>query len=260
MKICICTTHSIKDKYSGGVNRILEMSRKITEKEMVEIIIVDADHNYYYAVTNGELISFPLPLYISLMSKANVLQYLIKQTIGRLIAPPYEFSHVSPFLNAFLIIKLGYVFSIYKFDVLQAEFPSAMGICLLFKKIFRKNIPLIYSEHNIEYIRVARQNCKKFFCYILRKLEEYYWVVADKVVVVSQLDKQTLLDANVEFNKVILLPNAVDCRYFVRSQGPNEIRNKMQLLYPTLIYHGSFDYVSNKEAADIIISNILLNY
>jgi len=257
MRICICTTHNIKDKFSGGVNRILEMSQKVTRKNGVEVIIVDADHKTYYILANGELTSIPLPSCITFVSKVNTFQYFIKQTIGRLIAPPYEFSHISSCLNFFLLIKLRYLSSLYEFDVLQAEFPSAMGICLLYKKIFRKRIPLVYSEHNIEYIRVTRQNCGRFFCSVLRKLEEHYWNVADAVIVVSQLDRQTLLDCSIAPNKIILLPNAVDCESFVHSQISKEIRDKMLLSYPTLVFHGSFDYVSNKEAADIILSKIL---
>ncbi|MCQ1535096.1 glycosyltransferase family 4 protein [Methanosarcina sp. KYL-1] len=250
--ICICTTHSLQDKYSGGVNRITEMAKKLSECN-VDVYIVDGNRNNYYHAEKAALNEFPYPSYVKLFYVFNIFLFIFRKSIGCLIGPSHELSHILSEYNIFMLVKLFYVTKVENIDALQGEHPSGMGVCAKISKIF--GLPSVFSEHNVEWIRIERQGANKIFTKILQSLELKYCRKSNVIIVVSEVDKNFLISNGVSKEKIQVVPNSIDCNIYVPS-GPN-VRMEFSLDAITLIFHGTLDYVSNKEAVELISKNIM---
>ena len=120
------------------------------------------------------------------------------------------------------------------------------------------SIPVVLTEHNIEYLVYKRFSDKSPF-YIkslldidilkLKKIEEEKWAKADAVVSVSNEDKKVIEKKN---NKVFVVPNGVDViKFKVKSE-----KLKVEGGEKTILFIGDFKWVENIDAARMILRDI----
>ncbi len=121
-------------------------------------------------------------------------------------------------------------------------------------------IPVILTEHNIEYLVYKRFRDKSPF-YIkslldidilkLKKIEEEKWAKADAVVSVSNEDKKVIEKKN---NKVFIVPNGVDVQKFNPAKGGAKFKNNSREM--TILFIGDFKWIENRDAAEFILKDI----
>lgn len=138
------------------------------------------------------------------------------------------------------------------FDVIHAE------TFYIMPHIETSSIPIFLVEQTIEY-KVYQHfvNSLPFFIRPLfmldikklKKAEQYYWKKALLVGGVSEADKKEVQSLEPSINPVII-PNCAGDEMFV------EELTKKDLLNPTILFIGNFDWLQNTEAVTILVEKI----
>jgi len=121
------------------------------------------------------------------------------------------------------------------------------------------NIPVVLVDQTIEY-QVYRHYVHHAAPFFLRPLlnldvsklkhwERYYWRQADKVIAVSEEDRQEMLKLEPELN-VSIVPNGVNLDFFAKNTS-------WRTNQPTILFVGNFHWLQNTEAAEVLIKEIL---
>jgi glycosyltransferase involved in cell wall biosynthesis len=168
-------------------------------------------------------------------------------------------SEVSLFtsVDPYLIVKLLFVCKREKIDLIQCEFPSTTLSSLIVKKII--DVPIVYDAHNIESERMkSNGDVSSIYLAVVRLLELVSCERCDSVFVVSEADRRTLLSWNIPSDKVHLMPNSVDLTKFSPLVDGTAVRHKHNLDNAfAIIFHGFLSYPPNREAAQLLATNVL---
>lgn len=132
-----------------------------------------------------------------------------------------------------------------KFDLIHAETFYVMS-----NISSNVNIPKLLVEQTIEY-RVYQSYVSSISNFLLKKLlsvdvakikkwETYYWRVADKVIAMSEKDKE-VMKMEIRSRDIDVVPNGVDTESFFNIKK-TEIKRK------TVLFIGNFKWIQNKEA------------
>lgn len=138
------------------------------------------------------------------------------------------------------------------YDLIHAETFYAMP------HIPKTNLPVVLVDQTIEY-KVYDHYVKHTALFFLRPLlaidvaklkywERYYWRQADKVIAVSQKDRQEMLAVEPSLD-VEIVPNGVNLDLFKKKtswSGQN----------PIVMFMGNFNWLQNTEAAQTLIDKI----
>ncbi len=141
-----------------------------------------------------------------------------------------------------------------EYDLIHAETFYAMP------HIPKTNIPVVLVDQTIEY-KVYQHYVEHTAPLVLRPLfnidvlklkywERFYWRQADRVIAVSEADKQEMLKLEPRL-KVDIVPNGVNFDLF------NQRKNSWKTDHPTLLFVSNFNWLQNTEAAHILIRDIL---
>src|SRR3989344_3439889 len=129
-----------------------------------------------------------------------------------------------------------------KFDLIHVETFYVM------QNLTKTSIPIVLTEHNIEYLVYKRfRDEAQFYVRLLldidilklKKIEEEKWEKASAVVTVSNEDKKVIEKKN---NKVFVVPNGVDVNKFQISNHKFQITNNKK----TILFIGDFKWVENR--------------
>lgn len=120
------------------------------------------------------------------------------------------------------------------------------------------NIPTILAEQTIEYLgyqdytKQANPLIRPLLAIDVAKIkywERYYWGKADKLITMSQEDKE-FIEQELHTNlNISIVANGVDLEYFAKTK-----KNLPQA--PTVLFVGTFKWLPNKEAVDFIVEKI----
>ena len=117
-------------------------------------------------------------------------------------------------------------------DLIHLNFAYAGSYTHLFH-----GIPVLLEEHNVEYDVVKRSGSHEDY-EDLRNFEQDLWRSVDHCIAVTQRDFEMMAET-IPAQKISLLPNGVDTRYFQPSPNPGELK---------LIFIGTLDYPPNQQA------------
>lgn len=118
------------------------------------------------------------------------------------------------------------------------------------------SIPVVLVEHNIEYLAYERFVDKtKFFIkplllldvLKLKRIEEYYWKKATKLVAVSAIEKNLMIRKDVS-----IIPNGVDLEKFKFQEIDSKFLEKQK----RILFIGDFKWMQNRDTAVFIIKEI----
>lgn len=124
---------------------------------------------------------------------------------------------------------------------------------------FLTKVPYCLTEHNAEYVRWKRMGRNN--SYILKKFEKLCCMYSDKIISMSDVDKQLIHRLGVDIGKIVTIPNGFDNDKFKPNPSKrNEIRKKLNVSNetPVILFTGSLDYTPNYQAVQII-HDILLD-
>ncbi len=139
----------------------------------------------------------------------------------------------------------------------QAEFPAYARPLLRARRLLGGIVAIV--EHNVEYKRLAGQHpdLPQPSAAWLRDLEVGLCSEVDRVVTVSNVDRETLLHDGVPPDKVRVIPHGVDLRAFTSCRGESRQRLGLDPGCPLLVYHGVYLYPPNMEAILVLAGEIL---
>jgi len=83
----------------------------------------------------------------------------------------------------------------------------------------------------------------------IKNWEKYYWKKADKLIVMSEEDKDFVAQEIKNTKKIAVVENGVDVAWFdeKKTQKPDQ---------PTVLFVGTFNWLPNREAVDFLVSQV----
>lgn len=140
-------------------------------------------------------------------------------------------------------------------DVIQIEGSVSSALITLFvNRIFRK--PIIVDCHDaFQALSIKYQNPLRKILEIF--LEKTTYKHAELILAVSEKEKDFLVRNGIPHDRIVVIPNGVDTEAFRPSMENTKVRARYDLKHSyTVVFVGNMEYSPNKEAADLITSNI----
>lgn len=164
-------------------------------------------------------------------------------------------ARIAQFFNPFFIFRSVKILKKEKPKFIQIEFIWHGFHAIILKYI--TGIPFVVDEHNVEYLRFKRTGSK--LTPFLKIYEKIVCSAAKKILCVSELDKQQLIKLGIEHNKILIVPNGVNCKEFSTHKISKKIIRQESNLKnkPAILFFGQLDYKPNIEAVDIIYYKIM---
>ncbi len=152
-------------------------------------------------------------------------------------------------------------------DVIQAELLWTAPAALWLRKRLSASpkgvkgcVPVVLMQENVEYQKFVRLGLTSPFLRVIKWLEGWACRAADRVVALSEVDRDFMIDLyGVPPERFALIPHGVDPDLFdYRPEGAAEARNKLGLAadVPILTFVGKLDYIPNVRAVEYIAERI----
>ncbi len=139
-----------------------------------------------------------------------------------------------------------------KYDLIHSE------TFYMMPHIPKTDIPILLVEQTIEYLGYESFAKSAFFLlkpflYIdifkIKMWEKYYWNKADKIITMSQNDKNFIASFIKDPTKIDVVVNGVDINWFSQKK-----RNEPKT--PTILYVGTFKWLPNIEAIEFLVQKV----
>ncbi len=228
--------------HSGGQVRMYNLLKALSKNHKITLfsfIRNEEEQNYIHSL------SFLSDIHLVMRGKGRQVKYVVK-ALGNfpLLLATYDNRVVQEEIKKELARKTYDLVHIEPFYV----FPSLPPLSL----------PLVVSEHNIEY-DIYQQNAEKMrlpflkpFAYFdavkVKIWEEIIWQKAKQVTAVSTEDAQVISTATKKETQVV--PNGVDTKRFVYKE------RKFAKEHPTCLFVGNFLWAPNTEAVRKLLVDI----
>ncbi|UCB60250.1 MAG: glycosyltransferase family 4 protein [Candidatus Bathyarchaeota archaeon] len=142
-------------------------------------------------------------------------------------------------------------------DIIHCELLWSAFAGVFLKTRFKK--PLLLVQHNVESLKF-KQMGKMAYYRFLRKIERFCCEKADKIVVVSEVDKNSLLTLyNLPEDKISVVRNCVNPDIFKFNQQDRDfVRRKFEVDNETIVitFVGKLDYFPNAVAVKNIAEQV----
>lgn len=245
MKILMLTPYLPYPLLSGGQIRTYNLLKKLTTKHEItlfSLIKTEAERQF-------------IPEIAKYAKKVKVFKRSEKpftlRNIFKTAASSYPFlvvrNHVPEIINA-----IHQELSSNKYDLIHAE------TFYMMPHLPATHIPIILVEQTIEYL--GYESYAKRAPLFLRPLlhldinkikrwEKYYWKMCNKLIVMSEDDKQFISRQINQSEKIEVVSNGVDIQWFAnkKRQLPKE---------PTILSVGTFKWLPNVEAVTFLVEKI----
>ena len=143
-------------------------------------------------------------------------------------------------------------------DVIQAELLWTAPAALWLRR--RLGVPVVLMQENVEYQKFVRFGMTSPFLKALKWLEGWACRAADRVVALSEVDRDFMIDLyRVPRERFALIPHGVDPDLFdYRPEGAAAARRALGLEtnVPILTFVGKLDYLPNIRAVEYIAGRI----
>ncbi len=143
-------------------------------------------------------------------------------------------------------------------DAIQAELLWTAPAALWLRK--RLGVPVVLMQENVEYQKFVRLGLTSPFLRTIKWLEGWACRAADRVVALSDVDQQSMIDLyGVPAERFTLIPHGVDPGLFdYRPEGASAAREKLGLgpEVPILTFVGKLDYIPNIRAVEYLAERI----
>jgi glycosyltransferase involved in cell wall biosynthesis len=139
-------------------------------------------------------------------------------------------------------------------DVIQAELLWTAPAALWLRR--RLGIPVVLMQENVEYQKFVRFGMTSPFLRVVRWLEGWACRSVDRVVALSEVDRDFMIDLyGVPKDRFSLIPHGVDPYLFdFRQEGADAARQALGVGadIPLLTFVGKLDYIPNVRAVEYI--------
>ena len=240
-KILIITVHPLYPISHGGIVRVIEEAKFLTNNGIEVHLVGNSTKKSYLEIveniTGAKAYSFSILTYLT----SGILSKFGLFTIGWIN-------------NSFIRWDINKLVKKIKPDIIQVEFiHTAHQVSIISKKF---NIPLIISEHNVEYIKLSIE--KQGYITKFKLMEKNICNSANYITTVSEKDKEELIRIGVN-RPIKTIPNGVD---YQRFQIETDVRDRLRQKYGiqkddiVLIFHGTLNYNPNITANELLKNQI----
>jgi glycosyltransferase involved in cell wall biosynthesis len=219
------------------------------------VFLITGDWGRYYEFRNGSATEkyFPLPIRLS-----GVSGMMLRKRLLRTGVPINEAYIYQSLFDRGYFVRLMYLALRYRIILYQAEFPAYAQACVWVNRILPGKTLLV--EHNVESDRIKAQ-------YPEVSSQTYEWLrdqevglcnQVDRVVAVSQPDRELLIGYGVDPDKVHVIPHGVDLGAFDKDYEFS-LRDAYGVSADTriILYHGIYSYAPNLESIRLLAKEIL---
>jgi len=252
--IVIITRGDLEPADHGAAVKIMETARGLSRNDR-EVAVVTDSRAHYWRCSDGDCKRIKLPAWLRLLARPLALVKLD------------HYTRDLPESNAFLYLPLSdgsffwralYAGGKVKAGVFQAEFPAYASPCLEAAAV--RGACVVLVEHNVEYQRMRDQIPELTADQYgrLRAIEIELCNRSDAVVCVSDNDRATLAGDGVHPGLLHTIPHGIDLASFAAA-APLPVRERFGVPdgEPLLVYHGTFAYPPNRDALNIVATEIL---
>lgn len=221
------------------------------------VCLVTDHRDRFYRYRDGERVSVRYPLWLSLVGP---WRWRLRRGLRAAGIPAEETSLYGALRDWSLDLRAAYVAARYGMRVFQAEFPAYARVCLWVRSL-RGGLTILV-EHNVEFERLREQfdQLTAEGYAFLRQTEIFLCNQVDRVVAVSERDRECLVRQGVDATRVHVIPHGVDLAAFDAAAGlPHTLLRQWGVASgrPLLVYHGTYRYPPNLEAMRILADEIL---
>lgn len=242
MKILVVSAVLPYPLHSGGQIRMYNLLKRLSRRHSITLVsFIRSDEERTYL----KKLSFCESVHVVVRGRAWQPSYVLRATFGK-----YPFL-LSTYDNARMRILLDQILSRKTYDLVHLEPFYVMP------SIPKFSIPLVISEHNIEY-EVYESYVHHFPIPFLRpflswdvgklrRWERNAWKKAQGLTAVSREDASTI--GSYSSCPVEVVPNGVDLPAF-------PFRKPIKRKNPTIVFVGNFRWYPNRDAANMLIKTI----
>lgn len=245
MKILMLTPYLPYPLMSGGQTRSYNLIKNLSNKHEITLFsLIKSDHEKKY-----------IP---------ELKKYCHKVAVFKRSRTPWTFRNIlltgfGPY--PFLVIRnlasdeklsVAEELANEKYDLIHAETFYVMP------HIPKTNIPILLVEQTIEYLVYKHYVEEQAPFYLrpflwidvfkLRFWETHFWRQAERVVAMSESDKQ-LMNNLTQGLKIDIVPNGIDIKYF------SAVKRKQEST-PKILYVGNFKWLQNIEAVEALVNEV----
>jgi len=235
-KILVLAPFNLFPPAHGGSTTVYYLIRDISKNNRVFVLL-----NYLHTLRGK----------IDLAHQNLQIQYCPESVFNRLGAK-------LTLLNLHYFAKAYEIAKNFDMDVIHCEILWTAFAGIFLKNKFRK--PLLLVAHNVEYLKFKSMGAPKFLTFFLKKIEGIACRSADKIAVVSKIDKDHLIKLyNIQDDRIEIISHNPDLNVFkYNEQGAEAIKRKYAIDGRSVIltFVGNLEYAPNKNAVMYISERI----
>ncbi|MDT8438434.1 MAG: glycosyltransferase family 4 protein [Wenzhouxiangellaceae bacterium] len=213
-----------------------------------EVLLLTDRRDCYWCYRNGEREQRRFPWWLRLLGWPRAFNLL------RLMARGLPYSNAFlylPLVDRGLHARLMWLLARHPVEVVQGEFPAYAHPAVWAQRLFGTGALMV--EHNVEYRRIAEQvpELGEAGRQLLKTTEIELANACERVVAVSDNDRELLIQASVRPGRIQTIPHGVDLDAFERADTV-DLRAKYSIAddHAVLVYHGIYSYPPNLEAVE----------
>ncbi|MEM1080467.1 MAG: glycosyltransferase family 4 protein [Pseudomonadota bacterium] len=210
------------------------------------VLLVTDQRHHYWDYQHGDRVRKRFPLRMRLPGWPRRLNE------ARLMAkglPQSDCFLYRPLVDRGLHLRLLWLINRYPVEVVQGDFPAYAHPAIWASIMFGTRSVLV--EHNVEFRRMAEQlpDLSPVAAVWLQHQEVSIANACDRVITVSERDREQLVQAGVSAGHMQTIPHGVDWAAFDRAEAKN-VRTAFGLDQDqaVLVYHGTYSYPPNLDA------------
>jgi glycosyltransferase involved in cell wall biosynthesis len=257
-RVAVVSRADIFPANHGGAVKIVKTAKYLSF-HYDEVLVITQSRYDYYVFRNGEVSQCAYPL-IARLAFWIPFSYLWRK-IDSTGVPQSERFLALPFCDRNFKFRVLYLAVRRPFDVMQAEFSPFVFACDWASRVY-PDLPKIAVEHNIEFLRLgATYNLTSADIEKIKNYELEACRSSDRIVVVSDVDRDLLIDGGVETSRISVIPLGVDLSEFGNGapEAASSIRRQYGLVDDDFIimFHGVLHYKPNLDAVRLIAREIM---
>lgn len=219
------------------------------------VVLLTDRRDGYWVYRQGERSFHPFPFHMRLWGWPRVVNLLRLMRRGL----PYSNAFLYlPWVDRGIHARLMWLLGRLPVEVVQGEFPAYAHPAVWAARLFGTGSLMV--EHNIEFQRIATQveELGESARLTLKHLEVDLANSCDRVITVSDRDRDGLVEAGVREALVHTVPHGVDLERFGTAR-PVDLRARYDIPadHAVLVYHGIYSYPPNLEAVEELARELL---
>ena len=263
VRVCILTRGDIFPTNHGAAVKIVRTAEALSMGGEPCFVVTD-DREFYLRFDAGVMRQVAYPPRVRAAQEWPGLASAgawAERILGRLGYPQEEYFLYRPMLDPGWWVRAVAVGELEQIDVFQAEFPG-YGVPAWIAARFtgrrhgaKAAAKCSVVQHNVEWDRLTEFGRDVKW---IRPIEQWVLDRMDEVIAVSTDDRDRMVSAGTNLEKISVIPHGVDVERFERgSRSAGRVALGLESDVPVLFFHGTLHYWPNTEAVRFIVEELV---